>query len=179
MVDLESDGTFEVAGDRQVNHGFVEFWSTLDDSVIGFVGFAVLELFAEHGLGLGVFGENNYAAGVAVEAMNEQTIVFEGGFGTVFALRHTEETGRFVNNKHVLIFIDNGRTRWEFCGGGDVECNFGGFFELGIGFGGDGAVDGNITRFDELLEASAVIFRVLFDEEVVETELFGGLLVFG
>ena len=51
LVDLESGRAFEIAGDRQVDHGFVEFWSTFDDGVIGFVSFAVLELFAEHGLG--------------------------------------------------------------------------------------------------------------------------------
>lgn len=179
LVDLESGRAFEIAGDRQVDHGFVEFWSTFDDGVIGFVSFAVLELFAEHGLGFGVFGENNNAAGVAVEAVNEQAIVFESGFGTVFALRHAEEAGRLIDNKNVLVFIDNRRARREFCGGGDIECNFGGFFELGVGFGGDGAVDGDIAGFDEFLETGAVVLGVLFDEEVVETELLGGLLVFG
>ena len=90
-----------------------------DDGVVGFVGFAVLELLAEHGLSLGVFREDDDAAGVAVKAMNKEAVIFEGGLGAIFAFCHAEEAGGLVDDEDAVVFVDDGRTRRSFCGFGD------------------------------------------------------------
>ncbi len=90
-----------------------------DDGVVGFVGFTVLELLAEHGLSLGVFREDDDAAGVAVKTMDEKAVIFEGGLGAVFAFRHAEETGGLVDDEDVVVFVDDGRARGSFCGFGN------------------------------------------------------------
>lgn len=71
LADLESRGAFEITGDGEVDHGFSELGVADHDRIVSFVGFAILELFAEHGLGGWVFGKNDDAAGVAVETMDE------------------------------------------------------------------------------------------------------------
>lgn len=119
LADLESGRTFQIAGDWQVNHGFGELRMAFDDGVVSFVGLAVLELLAEHGLSLGVFRENDDSTGVAVKAMNEEAVIFEGGLGTIFAFRHAEETGGLVDDEDVVIFVDDGRARRSFCGFGN------------------------------------------------------------
>ncbi len=147
-----------------------------DDGVVSFVGLAVLELLAEHGLGLRVFRENDDAAGVAVKAMNEETVIFEGGLGAIFAFRHAEEAGGLVDDEDVVVFVDDGRARRSFCSFGNCQGDFCGFLELRVRFGGGLTVDGNIAGFDELLEAGAVVFGMLLDEEMVEAVFLGGFV---
>lgn len=139
-----------------------------DDGVISFMGFAILKLLAEHGLSLGVFREDDDAAGVAVEAMDEQTIIFKRWFGAVFAFCHAEEAGGLVDDKDVVVFVNHGRTRRKRGSGRDFERDYRGLFELGVRFRDDFAIDGDVAGFDELLEAGAVIFGMLLDEEMVE-----------
>lgn len=55
LADLEGGRAFKIAGDGQIDHCFWKFGVTYDDGVVGFVGFAVLELFAKHFLGFGIF----------------------------------------------------------------------------------------------------------------------------
>jgi len=176
LANFESGGAFQVASDREVNHRFGEFRVAFDDGVVSFVSFAILELLAEHGLGLGVFREDDDAAGVAVEAMDEQAIIFEGGLGAVFALCHAEEAGGLVDDKDVVVFVDHGRTGRKRGSGGNFEDYFGGAFELRVRLRDNFAVDGDVAGFDELLEAGAVIFGMLLDEEMIEAlaGVFGG-----
>lgn len=119
LADLESGRAFQITGDRQINHSFGELRVAFDDSVVGFVGFTVLELLAEHGLGFGVFRENDDAAGVAVKAMNEEAVIFEGWLGAVFAFRHAEKAGGLVDDEDVVVFVDDGRARRKLSGFGD------------------------------------------------------------
>ena len=90
LVDLEGGRTLEVAADGKINHGFWELRSAFDKRSVCLVGFAVLELLTEHFLGGGVFGKNHNARSIAVKAVYEQAIIFEGGFGAVFAFSHTK-----------------------------------------------------------------------------------------
>lgn len=140
------------------------------------MSFAILELLAEHGLGLGVFREDDDAAGVAVEAMDEQAIIFESWFGAVFAFRHTEEAGGLVDDEDVVVFVDHGRARRKRGSGGDLQDDRGGVFELRVWLCDDLAVDSDVAGFDEFLKAGAVIFRMLLDEKMIETlaGVFGG-----
>ena len=70
----KSGGGFEIAGERDVDDGGVELGMADDDSVVGFVGSAVLELFLEGGFGFGIFGEDDDAGGVAIEAMDDMAV---------------------------------------------------------------------------------------------------------
>lgn len=176
LTDLEGGRTLQVTSDGEINHCLGEFRMTFDDGIVGFVSFAVLELLAEHGLGFGVFRENHDAASVAVEAMDEQAVIFEGGFGTVFTFRHAKQTGGLVDDENVVVFINHGRTGRKRGGCGDFQDNCGGAFELRVRLRDDLAVDSDVAGFDEFLEAGAVVFRMLLDEEMIETlaGVFGG-----
>ncbi len=149
---------------------------TFDDGIVSFVGFTVLELLAEHGLSLGVFRENDDSTGVAVKAMNEETVIFEGWLGAVFAFRHAEKAGGLVDDEDVVVFVDDGWTRRSFCSFGNCQGDFCGFLELRVRFGDGLTVDGDVARLDELLEAGAVVFGMLLDEEMVEAVFLGGFV---
>jgi hypothetical protein len=51
--------------------------------------------------------------------MNEEAVIFEGGFGAIFTLRHAEEAGGLVDDEGVVVFVNDGRARRSFCGFGD------------------------------------------------------------
>lgn len=69
LVNLESGRALEVARNREVDHGFGEFGMTFNDSVVSFVGFAILKLLAEHFLRGWVFGKNYDAASITVKTV--------------------------------------------------------------------------------------------------------------
>ncbi len=56
----ESGRALEIAGDGEIDHGFVELWAAFNYGVVGLVGLAVLELFTEHFLSFWVFSKDYY-----------------------------------------------------------------------------------------------------------------------
>ena len=140
-IDNESRGMFQTAGDGEVDEGGVELRATFDDGVISFVRFAVLELAAEEGLNLLGFGENDDAGSIAVEAMDEEAVIFERGLGTKVALCHRKEAGGFVNDEDVGVFVDNFQGRESFLDGRKVDEKFDVFRELLVRFLCDLTID--------------------------------------
>ena len=58
----------------------------------------MLKLFLEEAGGFGVFGENNDAGSVAVEAMDDEAEIFEAGFGGGVAFADGQEAGWLIEN---------------------------------------------------------------------------------
>ena len=197
---VESDGGFAASVDdkggraliisdnRQVDFRGVKFRAALDDSEVGFMGVSILELATEVASSGFVFCEDDDARGVAVKAMDKETVVLEGGFGRELALGHAKEAGGFVDDENIVVFIDDAgfEVGWGFAIG-DGQDDFGGFgvsgFSVGFrgfsaGFSGFGAgrddnfgirfrddfaIYGDVAGFDEVLERTTVKIGIFFN----------------
>ena len=67
----------------------------------------------------------------------------------------------------MVIFVEDGRTFGRSGAGRQSEDELGAFLDFGVGFGDDLAVHGDEAGFDEGLEAGAVIFGMLLNQEMV------------
>ena len=122
-----TDAADEVAGDREVDGGVVFFEMAVEESDIGLGDLALGEHLAEFAVGAVVFGDEDEAAGLFVEAMDdagaeiaadvgeivevEQQCVDEGaavaGFVVCAGAGMDHHAGGFVDDGEMFVFVED------------------------------------------------------------------------
>ncbi len=177
LVDLKSGWAFQIAGNREVDEGFGEFRMSDDDGEISFMGFAILKLATEHFLGVGIFGEDDGAASVAIETMDKQAVVFEGWLWAIFSFRHAEEPGGFVEDEDVRIFVNHRWARRNGGTSGNAESKVDCIEEFGVRLCDNLTIGSNVTVSNESLESGAIILGMLLDEKMIKAKFLGCTLI--
>ena len=198
-----TDAADEVAGDREVDGGVVFFEMAVEESDIGFGDLALREHFAEFAVGAVVFGDEDEAAGLLVEAMDdagaevsaggrefvevEEEGVDEGAavalvdsiWGGVACSGVDHHACGLVDDGEVLVFVED--VEGDVFRGGVEGRGLGSAFDLD-GFAavefllrlGGVAVDADLTGFDEELDAGAGDVGQGLGEILVEAQIGGG-----
>ncbi len=122
--------------------------------------FAFLELLLEITLSLGVLRNNNYAAGIAVEAVNNLAEVFYGWLSTKITFLDRKHAYRLVEYYYVVVFVDNFWSLCLFCFW-CIEDNLRVVFYESVRLVYDFAIYGHVAGLDKLLNYGATIEWIL------------------
>jgi hypothetical protein len=189
----------EIAGDGEGDGGVVFFYVAVQEGEIGFRDLPLGEHLAELAMGAVVFGDEDEAAGLLVEAMDDagaEIAAYVGEFGEVeekrvdqgasvaFVVRDTRagvdhHAGGFVDDGEVLVFVKD--FEGDVFGNGVEGGGLRGAFDLD-GFAaveflfrlGGVAVDADLVGFDEELNPGAGDVGEGLGEVLIETEIGGG-----
>jgi hypothetical protein len=189
----------EVAGDRKRDGGVVFLQVTMDESDVGLGHLALGEHLAELAVGAVVFGDEDEAAGLLVESMDDAGAEIAAGgreFGEVEEQRVDEgaavsfvvgatgagvdhHAGRFIYDGEVLVFVEDVQRDVFGCGverrGVRAAFDLDRFAAMKLLFGlGGVAVDANLIGLDKELNADARDVWKGLSEVLVEAEIGGG-----
>jgi hypothetical protein len=193
----------EVAGDGEGDGGVVFFEVAMDEGEVGLRDLTLGEHVAEFAVGAVVFGDEDEAAGLLVETMDDagaEVATYVGEFveveeervdeGALVALVYAigwaragtgvdHHAGGFVDDGEVFVFVKD--VERDVFGDGVKGCGLRGAFDFdGLAaaeflFGlGRVAVDADLTGFDEELDAGSADVGEGVGEILVEAEVGGG-----
>ena len=194
-----ADAADEVAGDGEVDGGVVFGDVAVDEGDVGFGDLALGEHLAELAVGAVVLGDEDDAAGLLVEAVDDAGAEVAADVGEIGEVEEEgvdegaavagvvggagagvdHHAGGFVDDGEVLVFVED--VEGDVLGDGVERGRVGGAFDLDglaaveflLGLGGV-AVDADLAGFDEELDAGAADVGDGLREILVEAEVGGG-----